>query len=158
MNLDKIPQDLYHGLREAFTLRPDTPTFVQPERQQLKEHLQKEEQFYSSSKARSSRVFAHCLNQVNDNLISHQHTGLPAQKTEGYKQLASEVYRGERSNTSAFMASAGQWLDAFNGASTQRDKVDCLIGLVANTAGGSMSGALDDNNYKTGKAFHPAKE
>ncbi|YCO02638.1 hypothetical protein ACB087_19625 [Vibrio sp. VNB-15] len=156
--LSHIPNEVYHSVREALTHHNEIPTIVQPERHQLQLHLQQEQQFYSSRKAQSNQVFPHCLRQVNDNLISHQHTSFPIQKAEGYKQLASEVYRGDRSNTSAFAESSAQWLDAFKNASTQRDKIDCAVGAGMNAGGALFAGVLDNNDYKTGKALHPAKK
>ncbi|WP_182036380.1 hypothetical protein [Vibrio diabolicus] len=95
---------------------------------------------------------------MNDNLISHQHTSFPIQKVEGYNQLASEVYRGDRSNTSAFAESSTQWLDAFKNASTQRDKIDCAVVAGMNLGEALFAGVLDNNDYKTSKALHPAEE
>ncbi|CAH1530242.1 conserved hypothetical protein [Vibrio owensii] len=156
--MNNIPRDFYNSITQALTHRAENPSSIQPERQQMKQHLQQEEQFYSSSKARNSRVFAHSLNQVNDNLISHEHKGFPAQKAEGYINLASDVYRGKRSNASAFAESSGQWLDAFRSAATQKDKIDCAVGAGMNAGGALFAGALDSNDYKTGKAFHSVKE
>lgn len=158
MHLKHIPKDVYHSVREALTHNNELPAMVQPERYQLQQHLQQEQQFFSSCKARSSKVFPDSLMQVNDNLISHQHTRFPIQKAEGYMQLASEVYRGDRSNTSAFAESSAQWLDAFKNASTQRDKIDCVVGAGMNLGGALFAGVLDNNDYKTGKALHPAKK
>ena len=156
--LSHIPKEVYHSVREALTHHNEIPTVVQPERHQLQLHLQQEQQFYSSRKAQSNQVFTHCLRQVNDNLISHQHTSFPIQKAEGYKQLATQVYRGDRSNTSAFAESSAQWLDAFKNASTQRGKIDCAVGAGMNLGGALFAGVLDNNDYKTGKALHPAKK
>ncbi|EOV0147057.1 hypothetical protein ACOIXN_004524, partial [Vibrio vulnificus] len=158
MHLQDIPTDVYQSMREALTHNSALPTKVQPERYQLQQHLQQEQQFFSSCEARSSTVFPNCLMQVNDNLISHQHTRFPSQKADGYMQLASEVYQGDRSNTSAFAASSTQWLDAFKIAPTQRDKIDCAVGAAMNLGGAFFAGVLDNNDYKTGKALHPAKK
>lgn len=149
-----IPKGVYDSVREALSHNSALPTEVQPERYRLQQHLQQELELYSSCEARSSTVFPDCLRKVNENLISHQHTSFPSEKAEGYMQLASEVYQGKRSNTSAFTESAAQWQDAYKKASTRREKIDCAVGAAMNWGGALAAGAVDSIDHKTGKAFH----
>lgn len=152
-----VVTDIIHTVQQACTYSNYTPELVQPEREQLRQHIDTEIERRSSSNARNAIPFVQGVAAVNNNLMSHQHTELPYRKARDYINLTTDVANGDISNTSAFASAAFNWFNESKYAPTIQGKVDCTVGTVMNAAGAILGGAHDDMSYKTGGALHPSK-
>ncbi|MCJ2369932.1 RHS repeat-associated core domain-containing protein [Pseudomonas sp. RGM 3321] len=97
----------------------------------------------------SQSPFIKNLRQVNRNFASHGDTRLSADQARHYAELARQVDSGVKSDTTAFMQAAMSWGRHI----PKQGGIAAVVGILFNSGGMLISGALQKTTYKTGKVL-----